>query len=309
MGENSRINWIDTAKGIGIVLVVIGHTSFVPKAIIDWIFTFHMPLFFFLSGYVFREKAKFYVIQIKQLLIKYIILSLTFSISYCYLSGWRYPDYIHALSCSEWEASDPATPLWFLLSLFFVKCIYNMIYKCKYRDYICIILAGFGFALSSLGVPIRAFNASLIGILFFALGNLERERNVLPCRNSRKALCAIAVSLGLVIITSMVNGRIDMNAGQYNSILLFIIGSFAGIVFVIITGKIVTRCQILAILGRNSLTVYLLHMYTVVIMQCIEMRAGLLIDTKIKIINKLLNFVIMGIVIIISEIKKRRLVK
>ncbi|MCF2657191.1 acyltransferase family protein [Lacrimispora saccharolytica] len=87
MGDNSRINWIDTAKGIGIVLVVIGHTRFFPKAIIDMIFTFHMPLFFFLSGYVFREKSNFYVAQIKQLLLKYVILSFAFSTSYCYLSG------------------------------------------------------------------------------------------------------------------------------------------------------------------------------------------------------------------------------
>ena len=57
-----RVIWVDTAKGFGIILVVIGHVIrglvnsglmpwTAPTRFIDsWIYTFHMPLFFFLSG-------------------------------------------------------------------------------------------------------------------------------------------------------------------------------------------------------------------------------------------------------------------
>jgi len=59
--ENSnRIDWVDYAKGIGIILVVVGHVlrglqkipAAVPgwEAVDSWIYAFHMPLFFFLSG-------------------------------------------------------------------------------------------------------------------------------------------------------------------------------------------------------------------------------------------------------------------
>ncbi|MGX8882274.1 acyltransferase family protein [Methylovorus sp. SPW-M1] len=49
-----KINWIDILKGIGILFVVIGHMT--PKDIFltDFIFLFHMPLFFFISGYLFK---------------------------------------------------------------------------------------------------------------------------------------------------------------------------------------------------------------------------------------------------------------
>lgn len=44
MGE-PRVSWIDVLKGIGIVLVVIGHIYLNP--IVDnWLYSFHMPLFF-----------------------------------------------------------------------------------------------------------------------------------------------------------------------------------------------------------------------------------------------------------------------
>ncbi|HEY9888328.1 MAG TPA: acyltransferase family protein, partial [Candidatus Obscuribacterales bacterium] len=60
--RRDRLPWLDYAKGIGIILVVVGHTlrglmnaavitETLPYEIADrWIYAFHMPLFFFLSG-------------------------------------------------------------------------------------------------------------------------------------------------------------------------------------------------------------------------------------------------------------------
>lgn len=56
-----RIQWIDAAKGIGILLVLLGHAPRdIMRADYTWIdfcyyfiYTFHMHFFFFLSGYVF----------------------------------------------------------------------------------------------------------------------------------------------------------------------------------------------------------------------------------------------------------------
>ncbi len=47
-----RIGFIDVAKAIGIVLVVVGHTPGIPAAWVVMIYSFHMPLFFFVSGYL-----------------------------------------------------------------------------------------------------------------------------------------------------------------------------------------------------------------------------------------------------------------
>lgn len=66
----------DIAKGIAIFLMVIGHTS-IPKIANTWIYSFHMPLFFFVSGVFFNLKkysewSVFFIAKSKTLLIPYI---------------------------------------------------------------------------------------------------------------------------------------------------------------------------------------------------------------------------------------------
>ncbi len=46
----SRIEWVDIAKGIGIILVIIGHVNTFNSSVKEWIYSFHMPLFFILAG-------------------------------------------------------------------------------------------------------------------------------------------------------------------------------------------------------------------------------------------------------------------
>jgi len=62
--SGKRINYIDAAKGIGIILVCIGHAvtnassamNSTYVGVIKFIAQFHMPLFFLLSGLVFSER-------------------------------------------------------------------------------------------------------------------------------------------------------------------------------------------------------------------------------------------------------------
>ena len=50
---NKRLDYIDTAKGIGIILVVIYHHLLGADYINNWISSFHMPLFFMITGYLY----------------------------------------------------------------------------------------------------------------------------------------------------------------------------------------------------------------------------------------------------------------
>ena len=53
-----RIPEIDIAKGVGILLVVIGHNLPVESMLRNYIYTFHIPLFFVLSGMTFSSNPK-----------------------------------------------------------------------------------------------------------------------------------------------------------------------------------------------------------------------------------------------------------
>ena len=57
---NQRLNWLDIAKAIAIILMVVGHTS-IPSIASDFIYAFHMPLFFIASGWTSNwNKYSFY---------------------------------------------------------------------------------------------------------------------------------------------------------------------------------------------------------------------------------------------------------
>ena len=50
-----RLSWLDVLKGIGIILVAIGHI-YSNRTVFNWLYSFHMPLFFFAAGLVYKEK-------------------------------------------------------------------------------------------------------------------------------------------------------------------------------------------------------------------------------------------------------------
>ena len=52
-----RLDWVDIAKGIAIVLMILGHSS-LPNMIQNWIYSFHMPFFFFISGVLMDNSIK-----------------------------------------------------------------------------------------------------------------------------------------------------------------------------------------------------------------------------------------------------------
>lgn len=79
-----RDNSVSISKGIGIFLMVLAHTQFSDYGN-TWINMFHMPLFFFVSGYCFKEKyihdfKTFAVKRIKGCWWPYVKYSLLFTI-------------------------------------------------------------------------------------------------------------------------------------------------------------------------------------------------------------------------------------
>ncbi len=88
--DRQRTAWIDVAKGMGIIMVFIGHSS-LPKILSDFIWAFHMPLFFFLSGWCTNWKKlspkEFLLHRIKTLMIPFFIYS-TIVLTIEYVAGF-----------------------------------------------------------------------------------------------------------------------------------------------------------------------------------------------------------------------------
>lgn len=74
-------DWVDCAKGLGILSVIAGHVfTGLPSEII---YLFHMPLFFFIGGYLFKPRAaKTYLLsKAKKLLVPYVLFLILFTIA------------------------------------------------------------------------------------------------------------------------------------------------------------------------------------------------------------------------------------
>ena len=73
-----RIEWVDIARGIGIILVILGHIGI--GKVGKFIYSFHIPLFFFLSGFCFSgnniDIKFFFKKRLKKLIILYVFLGI-----------------------------------------------------------------------------------------------------------------------------------------------------------------------------------------------------------------------------------------
>jgi fucose 4-O-acetylase-like acetyltransferase len=169
MHDNQRLGWIDTAKGIGIILVVFAHTL-VPslrdshmsvKFLWIFIYNFHMPLFLFLSGLLFEmglkkysNKRKFILGKARLLILPYITFSL---FAYIFINAALHVDALaNVLKSGEYSAVGIKDAflqiitykdhidkhLWFVFSLFAVFLVNIILPKLmKSKPILLVLLA------------------------------------------------------------------------------------------------------------------------------------------------------------------------
>ena len=58
INKSNRIDYIDIARGIVIVLMVLGHSYSQSNVIVHWLYSFHMPFFFIVSGHLSAMKRE-----------------------------------------------------------------------------------------------------------------------------------------------------------------------------------------------------------------------------------------------------------
>ncbi len=195
-----RLNWIDALKGMGIMLVVLAHHS-LPVALDTYIFSFHMPLFFFISGFVFdfgkyAESAVGFVKgRIRSLIVPYFCFAMLTCLFYFLLDAVYQPgitniEFFEASALygiySILYALGPMVsynpPLWFLTCLFVTELLFYGFAKKYYGETRKLVLwltaAGVIGYLYSVYLPFRLpWNAdvALSAAVFYGAGNIFRK--------------------------------------------------------------------------------------------------------------------------------------
>lgn len=161
-----RYKWIDIAKGIGIILVVIGHCN-PPEWLKSFISAFHMPLFFFVSGFVFKPSTEEkYMTRLKKdflrLVVPYILTVVIVGIFLLIIQSQGKKGYYASIedlgasalfgSGSGYNGTKLIGEIWFLLAMFWARRIMDVVFLFRsdsHRFVIVAVFVGVSIALAS----------------------------------------------------------------------------------------------------------------------------------------------------------------
>lgn len=264
-GMTKRIEFIDVAKGFGILLVVLGHNpiKYTQPALIDFIFSFHMPLFFLLSGMFFRTDIDFLTLARRRfhtLLQPYLVTILMIYFVITFFSDVQLSLIVRHLAKSAYASGNYLdwAQLWFLPALFVLNLYafvyYHVLYKrlgplwarvlvlaatlwlgvLTLRSFwdTKVSLAGYSFTIN--GLPFSLDLLLVIGTFFF-IGYEMRQQ--LPESFYASWWTLLISGVMLVGLNLFFQFRIDLFSRTYGSFGINTLEALSGSVFVLSVSK------------------------------------------------------------------------
>jgi len=295
MEKRKRLYHIDIARAIGILVIVFGHTV-QGGPVNQWCYSFNVPLFFFLTGYVFNCSGNIFGSIGKRalrLLVPYLFFS---ALSYGILlvvgkflsedflarqdigSIWQE---LLKILCGYCEANSP---LWFLPASFAASIIMLLLSKavgkiCRGNKLAEISVFVFVMALCVLWMYL---NLNVFGIyqwpfklegvlhlLFWVIGgklfsNTEKLFDRVP--KWVTGVVGVALLSGGVVL-SQINTPVKYLGEVYGNIPLYYTAAALNILAVILISRVIPCNKALTYLGMHTLAVLLMHKFPIIVFQ------------------------------------------
>jgi fucose 4-O-acetylase-like acetyltransferase len=268
-----RVGYVDIAKGIGIILVVMGHNDFalISPFVHKLIYSFHMPMFFFMSGMFFKPALTFWNF-IRQrfhrllkpfgvMLLLIYFASLSFSKVSLVMASRRLLKAMYASGqYLDW------VQLWFLPHLFvvslfayvFVRALrHRWMFKVRWLLVITLYVVGvvsinvfspfqldvFGKAFSLYGLP---FSLDLVFVtgFFFMLAYELNQQKYASLLESRWIL--VGSGALLVLFVWYFPYKLDFNIRQFDSLPINTVEALLGILFILSLSRRLEHISVLS---------------------------------------------------------------
>lgn len=288
--KKARIELIDIAKAITIILVILGHTTgnLETPMYRRFLYAFHMPLFFFLAGLSIKPKAlksfREWLSFIKKNLLALAVPYLIFAFIYAPFSFDNVPKFLYG----SWQALGKAgtlTSLWYL-TCFFIARVYcqllenlaNRINAKRANDILglfSIPMFAIGFLLPKIegGYP-WCLDISFVAAGFILLGIALRQRLLIFAQQKGWVLCLFTtVSAAVLACGTFLRGDALelclMCRSNYGNIFWFMLNAVSGSALVIGVSMLLFRISresarpfstaAITYVGQHTLGIFLLH--------------------------------------------------
>lgn len=277
--SRKRLEWVDIAKAIAIILMVVGH-EVNNLNVHTLIFSFHMPLFFILSGYTssrinnwqkFLRKAKKSFTHVWLLaLLMVVLLGIE---NLFFLKGFNFSDFYQSVIRGVfWGSNIPAIGLmsvgvmWFLFVFFWAKLLFNVLQVFLPDLTIGIVLfitSGASYLLCNNFkhyLP-QALDIVPFAALFMWCGSVAKQ--IIMKKQGvfwMKWVVGIAVIYWFLCIVLHLN--IEMSIRHYPLFVVTILEAAAGTLLVCLLSKWVALfhfTRILQIVGQHTLAIMCIH--------------------------------------------------
>jgi len=282
-----HMDWVDVLKGLGILTVVWGHSGSKNAFYMFW---FHMPLFFLVSGYLYRfkpqQKGLAYVQRkAKHLLVPYVFYLLLITLTMFSVSIWKgqstgqfFSDNWIALLFGGSLLEGVYATFWFTTCLFFVQISF---------DYLCRkVPSSLNKGLFLVGCYLMAYwesrylpgmfvpwnlDVGLYALVFYGLGHFLRQYKLLVQQNYRNILfgLSLVISLGFIYLYSqkILDYGLDMKHRQYyyfgTSLILPLVFSLLLVQLSMILSKWRRLKSLFTLLGRAAMVIMYLHLSSI----------------------------------------------
>ncbi|GGF76131.1 acyltransferase [Paenibacillus albidus] len=274
--EKRRELWIDAAKGLSIIFVVMGHSGEgMANHYLSW---FRMPMFFLLSGMVFKPIApeKYTGWAVKRtrglmtpyvaygLLIAAIVLLYTLNIK-------GFVESIARLAYGGLSLTGPYGVFWFITCLLFTQLFFGFITRFNLKVQISVITSCYLLAHLISLTSLKNFNlpwnidVALLAITYYATGYYGKK--AIPALIGLKASLPVLLSLTAAAFyldsTGVISYSLNMKYKEYDALFLdlaiplLVSLSICSVVFWL--SKLVPL-KWLGDLGRNTIAIMYLHL-------------------------------------------------
>jgi len=273
-----RLNWIDMAKGFAMLLVMFGHAPMSLRIRAE-IYTFHLPLFFFMSGYLFSNvKYNDFLSFFKK---RFITIGIPY---FCF----SFIEYIYFFVANNKQHVSPLKSLigtliplrfnngtlhngtlWFIVCLFMAELIFFLIVKVskndKYKISVCLVgcaIIGVFYNIYIKKPLPYSIDVSFFAVVFYGIGYLIKGIEIKVSKLvSIKYLILFLIAnvlLGHLNIRYL-NTNVDMSSSRYGNYFLFYMSAFCGIMASLIFCRLIPKSKILIYVGKNSIIFMAFH--------------------------------------------------